>query len=340
MARRDIDDLRTRLADNALAICRHYLFNGQRCGNYWVVGDVHNAPGRSLFLRLRPDGTGGKAGRWTDAATGEFGDLFDIIGLGLGLTAFSDILDEAERFLGMAPALRPQRFRLERSPRPYRTRQARRLFQSTVQIQSTLGETYLLNRGIDPTVAQALRFAPSCFCRPTSESHVTEWPAIIASVTDLDDILTGVHRIYLDGIPRHGPEFGKAPIAQPKRSLGSINRHAARFGPTNATIVVGEGIENVLSVRTAFPALTVHAALTAGNLADYQIHPNIRRLLIAGDNDEPGRRAVAALMDRARQANLHTAPLWPITSDHNADLRHFGIDRLRAHLRMQIDSAG
>jgi len=58
-------DLADRLANNAEAACRHYLSNGRRQGRWWTVGDVHNAPGRSMMVRLT--GTDrGRAGKWTD----------------------------------------------------------------------------------------------------------------------------------------------------------------------------------------------------------------------------------------------------------------------------------
>ena len=73
-------DLAHRLARNAEAVCRHYLSNGRRQGRYWLVGDVANTPGRSLYVRLSgPDSGKGAAGKWTDAATGEHGDLLDLI---------------------------------------------------------------------------------------------------------------------------------------------------------------------------------------------------------------------------------------------------------------------
>ena len=46
-------DLAHRLARDAEAVCRHYLSNGRREGRYWLVGDVRNTPGRSLFVRLK-----------------------------------------------------------------------------------------------------------------------------------------------------------------------------------------------------------------------------------------------------------------------------------------------
>ena len=92
-------DLAHRLARDAEAVCRHYLSNGRREGRYWLVGDVRNTPGRSLFVRLRgPESAKGAAGKWTDAATGEHGDLLDIIRESCGFANFSDVADEARRF--------------------------------------------------------------------------------------------------------------------------------------------------------------------------------------------------------------------------------------------------
>jgi hypothetical protein len=57
-------ELARRLAREAQAVCRHYLSNGRREGNYWLVGDVRNTPGRSLFVRLKgPDSGRGAAGK-------------------------------------------------------------------------------------------------------------------------------------------------------------------------------------------------------------------------------------------------------------------------------------
>ena len=65
-------DLARCLARDAEAVCHHYLSNGRRRGRYWVVCDVANTPGRSLFVRLTgPDSGKGAAGKWTDAATGQ-----------------------------------------------------------------------------------------------------------------------------------------------------------------------------------------------------------------------------------------------------------------------------
>ena len=95
---RDATELAHRLARDAEAVCRHYLSNGKREGRYWLVGDVHNSRGRSMFVRLQ-DSPKGPAGKWTDAATGEHGDLLDVIRESLNLRDFREVAEEARRFL-------------------------------------------------------------------------------------------------------------------------------------------------------------------------------------------------------------------------------------------------
>jgi len=62
---RDASELAHRLAREAEALCRHYLSNGKREGKYWLIGDVHNSPGRSMFVRLQ-DSPKGPAGKFTE----------------------------------------------------------------------------------------------------------------------------------------------------------------------------------------------------------------------------------------------------------------------------------
>ena len=49
---RDASELVHLLAREAEAVCRHYLSKGRRLGRYWLVGDIRNTPGRSMFVRL------------------------------------------------------------------------------------------------------------------------------------------------------------------------------------------------------------------------------------------------------------------------------------------------
>src|SRR5207237_10654162 len=106
---RDASELARRLARDAEAVCQHYLSNGRRQGRYWMVGDVRNTPGRSMFVRLSgPDSGPGVAGHWTDAASAEHGDLLDVIRESCGLVDFHDVAAEARRFLSL-PRAEPRR---------------------------------------------------------------------------------------------------------------------------------------------------------------------------------------------------------------------------------------
>ena len=67
-----------------------------RAGNHWIVGDVRNTPGRSMHVRLTENARGA-AGKWVDEATGEHGDLLDVIAHSCGLLGFRDVVEEARR---------------------------------------------------------------------------------------------------------------------------------------------------------------------------------------------------------------------------------------------------
>ena len=191
-------DLARRLADNAEAVCRHYLSNGRREGRWWTVGDVHNTPGRSMMVRLK--GTDrGSAGKWTDAATGEHGDLLDLIAQGQGCATLADTLNEARRFLSLP---RPEP-REPVTPAPQGSPEAaRRLFGMSKPIRGTIVETYLRTRGItDLRDCTSLRFHPRCYYRGDEDDPTDApdtWPALIAAATDLTGVIIGVHRTWLD----------------------------------------------------------------------------------------------------------------------------------------------
>ncbi len=220
---RDAAELAHRLARDAEAVCRHYLSNGRRQGRYWLVGDVRNTPGRSLFVRLRGHESGkGAAGKWTDAASGEHGDLLDVIRESCGLVDFHDVADEARRFLSL-PQMDPEPRHKPRSlPAPVGSSEsARRLFAMSQPIPGTLVETHLRNRGItDLRGTGSLRFHPRCYYRPDEYSPTETWPAMIAAVTDLKGKLTGAHRTWLDPDGFDPVRLGKAPIDTPRRSMG------------------------------------------------------------------------------------------------------------------------
>ena len=331
---RDASELARRLARDAEAVCRRYLSNGRREGRYWMVGDVRNTPGRSMYVRLSgPESGPGAAGNWTDSATAEHGDLLDAIRESCGFIHFHDAADEARRFLSL-PRAEPRRTAWPpRTPVPSGSPEAaRRLIAMSKPIRGTIIETYLHGRGIGAVHdAGALRFHPRCYYRPDDGSPTETRPAMIAAVTDLSGAVTGAHRTWLapDGL-------GKAPVETPRRAMGNLLGHAVRFGAAGDTLAIGEGIETMLTLRLALPAMPMATALSANHLAAVLLPPALRRLYIARDADGAGDRALAALSGRAGAAGIEALALSPRLGDFNDDLRAFGLDALRAALRAQL----
>ena len=334
---RDASELAHRLAREAEVVCRHYLSNGRREGRYWLVGDVRNTPGRSMYVRLR-ESPKGPAGKWTDAATGEHGDLLDVIRESCGLIDFHDVADEARRFLSLPRAEPEPPQKHPRLPAQIGSPDAaRRLFAMAQPVMRTLAETYLRNRGITPLhESGALRFHPRCYYRPDEHSPTETWPAMIARVTDLDGRVTGAHRTWLDPDGFDPIRLGKAPIDTPRRAMGDLLGNAVRFGVANDVLAAGEGIETMLSLRCVVPTLPMAAALSANHLAAILLPPTLRRLYIARDNDAAGEVAATALTERAEATGVEATVWMPKRGDFNEDLRAFGLDALRAALRIQL----
>ncbi|TCR74090.1 toprim domain-containing protein [Rhizobium sp. BK376] len=333
-------DLAGRLAQDAEAVCRHYLSSGRRAGNYWLVGDVGNNKGRSLYVHL----VGPRAGRWTDSATGQFGDLLDLVRETCGLVDFRDVAEEVRHFLSLP---QPERVFSHRTDaghpalvqRPTAER-ARRLFRMTQPLAGTLADAYLRRRGIlRASTHAALRFHPSCYYRDLVMGRTTSYPALVAVVTDDAGVITGVHRTYLS--PEHDADgVGKANVDGPRRALGRLLGNGVRFRfPVNAPIPVmaaGEGLETMLSLSHVMPDMPIVAALTANHLAAFRFPLGCHRLYIGADADAAGRHGIEGLSRRARDCGILPLVLSPELGDFNEDLRWLGPDRLTASLRAQL----
>jgi hypothetical protein len=270
----------------------------------------------------------------TDAATGQHGDLLDLIALSCGLDHLSDVLVEARRFLGLA---QPTPIAPPRPESPAGLPDAaRRLLVMSYPLADTIAETYLRTRGIAITPdLRPLRFHPRCFYRITDEATGKDryevWPALLATITDLDGKVTGVHRTWLDP-----SGLDKAPVSSPRRAMGHLFGHGVRFGTAADVMAAGEGLETVLSVRTILPTMPMAAALSANHLAAFRLPPTLRRIYVAQDNDPAGQRAAQELIRRAQAAGIEALPLTPSLKDFNEDLRNLGAAALRAALREQL----
>ena len=325
----------------AEAVCRRYLPHGRRQGRYWIAGDLDGARGRSLFVRLHGPGVPGK---WTDAAAGTHGDLLDLIRRRTNAPTLRAALEEARAFLALPHALDadPGAAPASGSNGAYdATEAARRLWRQCRPIGGTHAEAYLHARGLSRCRFPALRFHPAL--RYRDGNGVRRFPALVAAVTGTDEsgsnrAFLGVQRTWLD--PRRPAKA--AGIATPRKALGRIHGCAVRFGAPadGAMLLVGEGIETVLSVVTAAPEITAAAALSAGSLGAFAPPAGIARLAIARDNDVEGERAAVRLARRCARAGVAVTVIVPEGGDFNDDLIALGADALRARLVPLLRFAG
>ena len=321
------------LGARAEAVCRHYLPHGRRQGRYWVAGDLDGARGRSLYVRLSGPGTPGK---FTDAATGEHGDLLDIIRHRSGAPTLRAALDEARAFLA-----RPAAPAASEADTYDATEAARRLWQRCRAIDGSHAEAYLRARGLARCRFPALRFHPAL--RYREGSSVRHLPALVAAVTgntgerQSHGAVLGVQRTWLD--PR---QPAKAGVASPRKALGRIFGHAVRFGcpADGAALLVVEGIETVMSLVTAMPDTVAAAALSAGSLGAFAPPAGVSRLVIARDKDAEGERAAERLARRCACARVAAHVLVPEGADFNDDLLALGSAALRARLAPLLRFAG
>lgn len=313
------------LAQHAEMVCRHYLCNGRRTGRYWQVGDVFNTPGQSLYVHL----SGSRAGKWYDAATGERGDLLDLIAINQHPSPFRAVLCEASRFLALPWKPKSEQ---EISLPAHVSGVPRRIFAAARPITGTIVEAYLRHRGIGLTTdLPALRFHPTCTYKAHDTAPWERRPALIAAVTDLSGRISGIERTWLDA-----SGAGKAPILKPRRALGSLLGNCVRFSTYGPVLLAGEGVETVLSLKSVIPGMPMVAALSASRLARLVLPRGLNRLYVACDADTAGQCAFAHLAGRAQAEGFEAMPLRPTYGDFNDDLRTLGPVALAAVLRPQI----
>lgn len=328
------------LAAHTQAVCAHYLSNGRRDGRYWLVGDVNNIAGRSLYVRLTASADGKhQPGKWTDAQSGEHGDLLDIIAVRCGHVTLRETLDEARQFLKLPLPAPDGSLAMSSAKAPTGSREAAvRLWKASKPIIGSTAQSYLQLRGLhDLPQRGPLRFHPRCFYRRSSDDAPelrTDWPAMISAITDETGAITGVHRTWLEPA---GLE--KAPVASPRRAMGNLLGNGVRFGPSAPAMVAGEGIETILSVRQILPDMSAIAGLSAAHLAAISFPQCLRRLYVACDDDPAGAGALATLKERGASSGVEVLPIHPVLDDLNSDLLILGRGQLARTISSQLKAA-
>ncbi len=323
-------EISEKLADNAEAVCRTYLSNGVKAGGYWLAGNVGNAKGDSLWVRIR--GPRDRVGRWRDeACDGHYGDLLDLIRFAAGCSTMSAAMSEAERFLRLPKPPAVSRYVAEPDPDEVKRRKARALFNRARAIAGSPAEEYFRARGLSLPAPSSLKFHPDVMYRGEDGAR-RRGPAILAAISDHRGEMIGVHRTWFAIRDRRG-------VALRRKIIGQAWGGAVALGGEGAAAVVGEGWETVYSLAGMLGDAQLFAALSTGKLTVWRRPPDVRSLFIAVDRDEnaAGEKAATRLIERLDGENIHGLPLFPRHGDFNDDLRADGYSKLAARVRAQAE---
>lgn len=236
----DFAEIKEKLLDSILALAKELAPGGKVAGKYWISKNPtrHDEHAGSFWVLL----SGPATGAWRDEATGEQGDVIDLVAYCKGLDK-SDTRTWCLRWLGLSagPLPKPDKAELERRAKQRddvrrreereeeKRRQKNRLSAfklwldaqklSPATFAGSIVDRYLKGRGIDLVsgliearreLPGALRFFPMHDYH-TADGEVLEFPCMIALMTGPDGKPRGVHRTWLaaDG-------GGKAELPEPK----------------------------------------------------------------------------------------------------------------------------
>jgi putative DNA primase/helicase len=255
---------------NAAAIARR--LGGQRQGNNWRCACPRDC-GYSLSLRDSDDGGllafcfGGCKFDEIMSALVEYGLLDDD----------DDDDPHVSRCVAVCQAVDPNE----------RIARAREIYDSGVWDERIAA--YLHSREIGLT-SPVLRFQEQAPHRLGARL-----PAMLAPVVNMVGERTGLHMTYLR---RDGGGKATLPKEYQRECRGVIHGGAIRLAEhdPDAELVVGEGVESTFSAMQLF-GRAGWAAVYAGGLKTMELPPEVRRIIIAADNDASGtgqRNALAA----------------------------------------------
>ena len=166
---------------------------------------------------------------------------------------------------------------------------ALRLWHEAGTIAGTLAEIYLASRGVLdaalPHDGDVLRFHPACpFDRA---SH----PCMLALMRDIaTDKPRGIQRTALT---LQGRKLGRM-------TYGTQKGTAIKFGSPTEALVIGEGVETVLSVvaLNVQPGSAVWSLICDKGVATFPIIDGVKHLIIVTDNDVAGHTAKTDCVNR------------------------------------------
>ena len=147
-----------------------------------------------------------------------------------------------------------------------------------------------------PYLDKVFRFHPNC---PFGDERL---PCMLALVREIKtNAPVAVHRTAL--------KLGKRPERIGRLSLGATGGGAIKISPDHEVqsgLLIGEGIETVLSASAVLEFKPVWSLIDKGNLAKFPVLPGLECVTVAIDNDASGdgQRAAAECIQRLTQGGI------------------------------------
>ncbi|MFO1038444.1 MAG: toprim domain-containing protein [Geminicoccaceae bacterium] len=192
-------------------------------------------------------------------------------------------------------------------------------------IAGTLAEAYLSRRGITlPVAPDVARFHPE-----GRHPHGHVGPVLVTPIRDLDANVIGDQRTWLQLQLDHLDGKPQGPAR--RTSHGNLTGGGIWLGEPGERIVLGEGLETVLSVMQAVDLPGIAAVSTAG-LKAIRLPATVHEVVLAADHD-PGGLAAAKVKAEELAAEGRTVRLAvpPVAGDDFNDvLRRNGAEGARA----------
>lgn len=246
-----------------------------------------------------------KAGLWHCFGCGRGGDAIGLL-IEAGADGFLDACGQLAEAGGVATAPHMRVPSGSCDVRRIKIALARQEWRSSGAVAGTPAEAYLAARGLAGNVPGSLRFGrtPRVWDEDTRLPGPRH-PALIAAAQDVSGRITGVQRIFVD------PTRSSYPFRPLRLSLGRIRGSALRLGPARDTVMLAGSVEDGLALMKMFVGASVWCSLGEANLQNVVFPPVVRRVILCGDADDPGRAAIARAGAAHQARSLDVEELLP-----------------------------
>ncbi|HEY1301459.1 MAG TPA: hypothetical protein VGF07_13250 [Stellaceae bacterium] len=338
---------------------------------WWRCGSLLGEAGQSLAVEV----SGPRRGRWRDYSGEDRGDALDLVAKTVCRGDLGEAIRWARRWLGLGELDDEERRRIaaaaerrraaaereaERQAR-HRRNDARALWLAAQPLaRGDLVARYLRDRGIDLArrakdgvwrAPRALRCHPDLWCGEAGQRY----PAMVAAICDAQGRHVATHRTWLalrNLACDDAPKVGKAPIGNPKMTLGGYRGGLIRLArgasgrawrdmPAGETLILGEGIEDALAAAILLPRFRAAAGVSLSAMASLALPPQIGRIILLAQNDLPGspaRETLGRLWRRwlGEGREVVPFPVPPFVKDIAALIDHPNGDFVIRRLLVQI----